>query len=74
MRDLRRYARQTDIQFVAGFIFLLLVIGEGLIWYFYGQPAALLGLICLAGGTAPIALIWVLLWLAEVIVKRSRNE
>lgn len=74
MRDLRRYARQTDIQLRAGFILLLLVVGEGLIWFFYGREGAILGVFCIAAGIAPIVLIWLLLSLAETVVKRSHHE
>jgi hypothetical protein len=74
MRDLRRYARQTDIQLIAGFILLLLVVGEGLIWFFYGREGAILGLFCVGAGIAPIVLIWLLLSLAEKVVKRARDE
>ena len=70
-RDLRRYARQTNFRLFAGFLLLLFLLGEGLIWSFYGRQAAILGLICLLAGLAPLVLIWLLLWLAEKLVRRA---
>ena len=51
-RDLRQYARQTNFRLIVGFILLLFIVGDGLIYLFYGQGAALMGLICLLGGFA----------------------
>jgi hypothetical protein len=68
-RDLRRYSRQTNLRLVIGFLFLLFVVGGGLIYWFYGREAALLGIICMLGGLAPVVLIWLVLaflgWLAK---------
>lgn len=69
--DLRRYARQTNIRLVLGFLLLLFVVGDGLIWWIYGRSAALLGLVCLLGGLAPLLLIALFLWIIDLIVKRS---
>ena len=70
-RDLRQYRKQTNLRLFAGFLLLLLVIGEGLIWTLYGVGAALFGLLCLLAAVLPITLIWLLLWLAELILKRA---
>ena len=70
-RDLRQYRKQTNLRLFAGFLLLLLVIGEGLIWTLYGVGAALFGLLCLLAAGLPITLIWLLLWLAELILKRA---
>ena len=70
-RDLRQYSQQTNLRLFAGFLLLLLVIGEGLIWTLYGVGAALFGLLCLLAAVLPITLIWLLLWLAELILKRA---
>jgi hypothetical protein len=68
-RDLRRYARQTNYRLIAGGLLLLFVVGDGLIYFFMGKEAALLGLLCLVAGLAPILLIWLVLsglgWLAR---------
>lgn len=73
-QDLRRYARQTNIRLAIGFIVLLLLIGDGLIYIFYGRYAAVMGLICILAGLAPIFLIFLVLWLIDQIVKANRPE
>lgn len=69
--DLRRYARQTNIRLAAGFLLLLFIIGDGLIWWIYGQQAAILGLLCLLAGLAPLLVIALFLWIVDLIVKRA---
>lgn len=71
--DLRRYARQTNLRLLIGFIFLLFTLGEGLIWYFYGSGAALLGLLCLLAGLVPLILIYGILWVMERLVQSQRD-
>lgn len=71
MRDLRKYANQTSFRLALGFILILLLIGDGLIYYLYGKSAALTGLICIIGGLFPIVLIWLLLVLVEWVAKRA---
>ena len=73
-RDLRKYARQTNIRLILGGVFLIFVIGIGLIYLFYGQGAALTGLLCLVVGLIPLFLIWFMFWVLEFITKRARSE
>jgi len=73
-RDLRKYASQTNIRLILGGILLILVVGIGLIYLFYGQGAALTGLLCLLVGLIPIVLIWLMFWLLELITKRVKRE
>jgi hypothetical protein len=73
-RDLRRYARQTNIQLLIGFLLILFLVGEALIWYFYGREAAMVGFICLMAGTAPLILIGLILWGMEAFLKRAKEE
>ena len=73
-RDLRKYARNTNISLLAGFIFLLFIIGGSLIYLIYGLQGAMFGFICLLAGLAPLALITVILRGMEWIVKRAREE
>jgi hypothetical protein len=70
-RDLRRYARQTNLRLLAGFIVLLFVVGIGLIWIIYGREAALLGAVCLLGGLAPLLLIAAVLWGLDYFVRKA---
>ncbi len=69
-RDLRKYSRQTNVRLAVGGIALLFVVGGGLIWFFYGRNAALLGVVCLAAGLAPIALIWLALGGVDWLVRK----
>ncbi|MGQ9832689.1 MAG: hypothetical protein ACUVRJ_02650 [Candidatus Villigracilaceae bacterium] len=69
-RDLREYARQTNVRLVVGALLLLFIVGDGLIYYFYGAGAALMGFLCLLGGLLPVALtilaVALLDWLAKL--------
>lgn len=73
-RDLRKYARDTNIRLLVGFILLLFIVGEGLIYMFYGREGAFFGLICISAGLAPLILIALLLWGLEWIVRRAHEE
>ncbi len=73
-RDLRRYHRQTNLRLVIGFFLILFIIGDGLIWYFYGSAPALFGLFCLFAGSAPIFIIIAILWGMEKYVQRVRER
>lgn len=71
LRDLRQYSKQTNLGLFAGFVLLFIVVGEGLIWFIYGPGAAVFGLLCAFAAILPIALIVLILWLAEEILKRA---
>ncbi len=73
-RDLREYAKQTNIQLAVGAFVLLFVVGLGLIYLIYGPRAAGLGFLCLLGGMLPIALILFFLFGIDWIVKRARPK
>jgi len=72
-RDLRQYARQTNIRLIAGFLLVLFIVGDGLIYLFYGRNAALMGLVCLVAGITPVILIIGVLWLIDWIAQRNRG-
>jgi hypothetical protein len=74
MRDLRRYARQTNTRLFFGFLLILLIVGLGLIGIIYGPQGALFGLVCLAAGLAPLLLIWLALLLIEWIARRANRD
>jgi hypothetical protein len=74
VRDLRKYARATNIRLAIGFFLLLVVVGDGLIYWVYGPGAAVSGLMCILAGTAPLLLIALGLILMERIVKRVEDE
>ena len=73
-RDLRKYARQTNIRLIAGGLLVVFVVGIGLIYLFYGQAAALTGLLCLVVGLIPLLLIWLMFIILELITKRANKE
>jgi hypothetical protein len=71
--DLRQYARQTNIRLIVGFLVVLFLVGDGLIYVFYGRGAALMGLLCLLGGLSPVVLIALALWLIDWLAKRNNS-
>jgi hypothetical protein len=72
--DLHQYARQTNTRLIIGFILLLLIVGDGLIYLFYGRGAATMGLICILAGLVPILLILVALWIIDWIVRVNNKD
>lgn len=74
MNDLRKYARQTNARLLIGFILILFLIGDGLIFLIYGRNAAILGALCLVAGLAPLLLIWLILLAMEWFVKRQNSR
>ena len=73
-RDLRRYARQTNVRLFIGFLLILFIVGDGLIYAFYGLGAAISGLLCLIIGLFPLVLIWLALWALGSIVDKAHNR
>lgn len=71
-RDLRQYARQTNFRLVLGFILLLLIVGDGLIYLIYGKSAAATGLFCILAGLVPVIIIAIAFWIIGVILKVNR--
>jgi len=73
-RDLRRYARQTNVRLFIGFFLILFFLGDGLIWFFYGRTPALFGLMCLFAGSTPLVFIGLVFWIMELVVKRAGDK
>ena len=73
-RDLREYARRTNVQLAAGAFFLLFGVGLILIYLIYGSGAALIGLLCLLRALVPVGLIFVALYGMDWIVRRARPK
>jgi hypothetical protein len=73
-RDLRQYTKQTNFRLVIGLILLLLLVGNGLIFIFYGQGAALFGLFCMVAVVVPISLIWLYLFGLDWIRKKYHDS
>ena len=73
-RDLRKYAKQTNVRIGVGAALLLLVVGTGLIYYIYGPGAAIGGLLCLMAALVPIGLIFLALAILDWIQKRANRS
>jgi hypothetical protein len=74
MRDLREYAKQTNVRLGVGAFLLLFVVGLGLIYIIYGVYAAIMGMLCLLAGVTPLVLIFLALALLDWIQKRANND
>jgi hypothetical protein len=72
-RDLRRYARDTNVRLFIGFLLILVLIGDGLIWTIYGREAAIFGLLCLLAGLFPLLLIALALWGIDLLLRKYRE-
>jgi membrane protein implicated in regulation of membrane protease activity len=73
-RDLRNYARQTNLRLIAGALLILLIVGEGLIFIIYGPGAAVTGLLCVGAGLFPVILIVLIFFGIDWIIKRANRE
>jgi hypothetical protein len=73
-RDLRAYARQTNVRLGVGAFVLLFGVGLGLIYFIYGPGAAGVGLLCLLGSLVPIGLILFFLYGIDWILGRARPK
>ncbi len=71
--DLRRYSQRTNLGLVIGFILLLILVGDGLIFFFYGRSAAAMGLICTLASLAPVTLIAGALWIIDSILRANNR-
>ena len=74
MKDLREYAKQTNVRLALGAFILLFVVGVGLIWLIYGEGAAGLGLACLLAALFPVILILFVFLAIEWILKHARPK
>ena len=74
MRDLRKYARQTNFRLVIGALVLIFFIGDGLIYLIYGPAAAAMGFSCLLAGLTPVLLILLALLVMDWIVKNANRN
>ena len=73
-RDLRKFNRQTTIYLIIGGLVLLFVVGAGLVYFIYGPESAISSLICMAAGLFPVALIVIVLWGLDWIVKHVDRD
>jgi hypothetical protein len=73
-RDLRAYARQTNVRLAGGALLLLFGVGLVLIYFIYGPGAALTGFLCLLGALVPVFLILIALYGIDWIVRRANPK
>lgn len=60
---MQSHTRGTQLRLVLGFFLLLYGVGGGLIWLFYGQGAAVLGMSCITAGLFLFLLLYAIVWL-----------
>jgi len=73
-RDLREYAKQTNVRLAAGAVLLLFIVGLGLIWLIYGNGAASFGFFCLMSGLSAVGLILLVFLGIDWILKHARPK
>jgi hypothetical protein len=71
-RDLREYTKTTRGRLVAGFLALVFLVGDGLIYLFYGKEAAIFGLVCMLGVLIPVFMVMIFLLVADRVVKKNQ--
>jgi len=74
MRDLRQYAKQSNVRIAVGAFVMLFVVGDGLIWLIYGGGAAGMGLVCMLAALVPVILILLVFVALDWIMKRVRPD
>ena len=73
-RDLRDYARKTNVQLGIGALLLLFIVGLGLIYLIYGKEAAALGFFCLMFALIPVLMILFFFFVFDWMMKRARRK
>ena len=73
-RDLRKYAKDTNVRIGGGAVLLLFIVGVGLIWAIYGFGAAVSGMLCILAGLIPVGLIFLVFFGLDWIVKRANTD
>ena len=71
-RDLREYAKNTKTRLVIGFLALIFLVGDGLIFLFYGKESGIFGLVCMLGALVPVVLVIIFLMIADKVVKKNQ--
>lgn len=74
MRDIRSYSKQTLLHSVIGGLFVIIIVGDILIYIFYGRDAAIFGLMCIFIGMIPILFVWLILLGLEWIIKQREDS
>ncbi len=69
--DPRQHWGQTQVRLILGGLALLVVVGGGLAWLFYGRAAAITAVTCLLAAGGLLGLLWLILALLERWVKEE---
>jgi hypothetical protein len=69
--NLERHRRQTQARLILGGLLILLGIGGGLVWAFYGGTAAVTAVFCILVVAGLFGLLWLILGLLELWVKED---
>ena len=72
-KDLREYTRNTQNRLIFGFLVLVFLVGDGLIYIFYGKGAAIVGLGCLVSALLPVGIVVLFLWFTDRLVKKRKE-
>ncbi len=72
-RDLRRYASSTQVRLAIGAI-ILLILGDGLVWWLYGWPTARSALLCTGFGLVLAFMVAAWFWLLSWFARRARGD
>jgi hypothetical protein len=65
------HRRQTQVRLIGAGFAILVVVGGGLIWLFYGRTEALVAVACLLVMAGVLGLLWLILTLLEWFVKED---
>ena len=74
MRDLRKYARQTNLRLALELLLILFIVGDGLIYIIWGREAAMMGVVCILAGLAPLVAVFLILWGIEKFIQKNNQE
>jgi hypothetical protein len=66
-----RHQRQTQNRLIIGGFLILLGVGGGLVWAFYGGTAAATAVACLLAAAGLFGLLWLILTLLELWVRED---
>jgi hypothetical protein len=72
-KNLRTYMKQTRTRLVIGFLLLVFLVGDGLIYFLYGRDSFLMALLCTGLALMPALLVALWLWAMEILTKRLRD-
>ena len=73
-RDLRDYARKTNVRLAVGAFVLLFIVGLGLIYFIYGESAAGMGFFCLLAALTPVVLILIIFFFIDRIMRSAGRK